>query len=352
MSISRRQFLSGASAAGAASFLPGLAVGEETPKTEVDLAGRGFTFVHVTDSHITRKRQGDKGYRRCLETIMQLRPQPAFLLMGGDMVFDGLYTPKSEYEDQIQLYNEITNSIGIPYYHCMGNHDVLGWSSRRKVSVNDPGFGKKMIMNALGWKKSYYSFDHGGWHFVVLDSIFPVASEEGPTYEPRIGKEQLEWLAYDLGAATGKPVIAVTHIAAFCNIGQQMGDKKRKSMDGHMVLEDTKELRLVLERHKVKALLQGHSHRIEDYTFNGVNYITSAAASGAWWSGQWHGCPPGYTLCHCRGEHLTWEHVGYDWRPRLEPEDDLERKRTEEYESFLKEQDTLRRIEQSGKLQP
>ena len=347
--ISRRGFLGGAVAVGFGSLaMPVIAgAGNDGPSTSGDASD--FTFVHLTDMHVTPKRWGDKGYRRCLESVRDLKPRPAFLLIGGDMAFDGLYTPKADFEEQIRLYREITAGIGIPAYPCMGNHDVLGWSSRRKVETSDPGLGKKLIMERLEWEKSYYSFDFGGWHFVVLDSIFPITADHGPTYEPRIGDEQLEWLAYDLGASAGKPTVAVTHIAAFCNQGQLSGDPKRKAMDGHMVLWDTHRLREVLERHGVKALLQGHRHVIEEYRYNDVWYLTSAAVSGAWWSGGWGNKVPGYTVFHCRGDGLTWEHIVFPWEAHLEPNDDLERQKIAEEREADAQRRRLLEMERSGK---
>ncbi len=347
MSITRREFVAGACAAGAAAVVgssDGEALGMAGTRRPAE-----FSFVHLTDMHVTAKRQGDRGYRKCIETVRGLACKPAFALMGGDLGFDGCYHTKAEFAEYLRLYKEASDGLGIPYYNCMGNHDVLGWSPRRKVAIDDPDIGKKMVMDTLGWKKSYYSFDHAGWHFVVLDSIYPVTLESGPTYEPRIGTEQLEWLAYDLGAAAGRPTVAMTHIAAFCNRGQIQGATNYKSMDGSMVVADTRELRTVLERHKVKALLQGHSHDIEEYCYNGVWYLTSAAASGAWWSGDWIGSPPGYTVFHCRGEELTWEHVSFPWVPQLEPEDTLERKKTEEADAFKAEQQKLLERELAGK---
>lgn len=344
MSITRRDFLAGACATGAAACLPASAAAAQPSAAP---AGE-FSFVHMTDMHVTPKRKGDVGYRKCVESVRALSCKPAFAMMGGDLAFDGNYNTKADFETFIRLYKEASDQLGIPYYNCMGNHDALGWSPRRKVSVDDPELGKKMIMDRLHWEKPYYSFDFGGWHFVVLDSIYPVQTDGGPTYEPRIGAEQLEWLAYDLGAAAGRPTVAMTHIAAFCNRGQQRGSTDYKAMDGHMVLWDTTELRTVLERHKVKALLQGHSHTIEECRFNDVWYITSAAASGAWWAGDWAGSPPGYTVFHCKGDQLTWDHVSYAWEPHLEPEDELERKRIAEKKAFDAEQKRLLERERAG----
>jgi len=48
----------------------------------------------------------------------------------------------------------------IPYYNGIGNHAALGWSLRRKVPIDDPNIGNKMIIDRIGMKDSYYSFDH------------------------------------------------------------------------------------------------------------------------------------------------------------------------------------------------
>ncbi|MBN2447398.1 MAG: metallophosphoesterase [Phycisphaerae bacterium] len=344
MAITRREFIGGTLSAGAAAVsLLAIGANDETAATSAE-----FTFVHLTDMHVTPKRWGDKGYRACIESIRDLKPRPAFVLMGGDLAFDGLYTPKADFEEHIRLYKEISDGLGVPYYHCMGNHDVLGWSGRRKVPASDTELGKKMIMDRLEWERSYYSFDFGGWHFAVLDSIHPRQMDHGPGYEPRIGDEQIEWLAHDLGAAGDRPKVAVTHIAAFCNLGQINGDADRKAMDGSMVLADNVKLRQVLERHQVKALLQGHSHRLEEYRLNDVWYLTSAAASGAWWAGDWVGSAPGYTLCCCTADNLAWSHRVFPWAPHLEPGDDLERTRIAEREAFEAEQKRLREMERAG----
>lgn len=334
--ITRREAIAGLGALGASAIAP-VSVHASASDT---VESPEFSFVHLTDMHVTTRRRGDRGYRKCVEAVLAEPCRPKFALMGGDLAFDGLYTPKGDFEEQIRLYQEISSGLKMPTHQCMGNHDALGLSPRRKVGVDDPDFGKKMIMDRLGWDKSYYSFDFGGWHFAVLDSIFPIKTSNGPTYEPRIGPHQLEWLGYDLGsaAARGKNSVVMTHIAAFCNVGQQKGDANRKAMDGSMVLWDTVELRQVLNRHGVKALLQGHSHRIEETFFEDVWYITSAAVSGAWWAGDWTGCGPGYTLFHCYKDRLGWEHRPFAWTPHFEPDDDLERQRTAERNALLESQ--------------
>ena len=311
-------------------------------------AGESFRFIHMTDMHVTPRRQGDEGYRKCIETVKAMKHGPDFAMMGGDLAFDGLYTDKDKFVEQVRIYKEVSDDLGIPYYNCMGNHDVLGWSSRRKVEPTDPDFGKKYIMDALEWEKPYYSFDHKGWHFAVLDCIHPVQTNEGPSYEARIGDEQLEWLAYDLGSAGDRPKVVMTHIAAFCNIAQQQGNPDAPGMPAWAVVRDTLKLQKVLERHNVKALLQGHTHRPEAYCWHDVWYLTSPAVSGSWWAGDFNGAGPGYTMltCHSDGT-LSWDMLPYEWEARLDPGDDLERKRTAERNEQIKEQLRLRDLERA-----
>lgn len=307
----------------------------------------GFSFLHLTDMHVKRKRQGHKGYQACIDAVNAIENTSEFVLMGGDLAFDGNYTPKEEFIDQINLYKGISDQLNIPYYNSIGNHDVLGWNSRRKVPVDDPDLGKKLIMDMLGMEASYYSFNHKNWHFVVMDSIHPVIAEHGPSYKAKFGEEQLEWLRFDLGKHFGMPTVVMTHIAAFCHLGQMNGDPKFNAI-GHMVVEDTEDFRHIIERHNVKAVLQGHSHVPEDFFYNGIWYITSQSVSAAWWGGNWKGFKPGYTVLRASGEALSWERKTFEWTHHLEPEDDLERKRIAEREAFEQEQAMLLQEERAA----
>ena len=297
-----------------------------------------FRIAHVTDQHVTSRRKGHLGYQKCVESINALSPTPDFVLMGGDMVFDGLYTDIDVYEESIELYKDISDRLKMPYYHCIGNHDVLGLSSRRKVAPDHPEIGCAYIMKRLGMERDYYSFNHKGWHFVVLNSIFEKEGTSGPAYEARIGERQMDWLRFDLGKHKDKPTIAVSHFAAFSHKGQIIQDFDMKAMSG-IILQDNKQLREVLERHSVRALLQGHTHVSENFQYNNVWYLTTQSASAAWWGGNWLGFEPGYTILEL-GERdiIRWYANEYEWEHKLDPEDTLERERIQEHKEFEAEQ--------------
>jgi Icc protein len=56
----------------------------------------------------------------------------------------------------------------------------------------------------------YYSFDHGGWHFVVLNNF----RVHGENFIAEYDEEQLEFLRRDLTAANGRSTMIFAHYPA------------------------------------------------------------------------------------------------------------------------------------------
>src|SRR5689334_1271022 len=107
MATSRREFLAGGIAAGAGELLIGQGEALLSAAPNTGSQPGSFSFVHLTDQHVTHRRHAPDGYQKCIESINAIKPAPDFVLMGGDMVFDGCYTAKSDYENQIRLYKDI-----------------------------------------------------------------------------------------------------------------------------------------------------------------------------------------------------------------------------------------------------
>ena len=117
-----------------------------------------------------------------------------FAICGGDLLYDVLGVGQPRADTLFDLYQRTEDSLKIPLCHTIGNHDLFGVLTKSGVEPSDPGYGKKMYEDRIG-AQTYYSFDHKGYHFIVLDSIWPTPDR---FWEGRIDEAQLRWLRDDL----------------------------------------------------------------------------------------------------------------------------------------------------------
>jgi 3',5'-cyclic AMP phosphodiesterase CpdA len=148
----------------------------------------------------------------------------------------------------------LLRAAGAPLVNVAGNHDI--------VHLNRDDLSRL-------WQRPgplYYSFDHGGWHFVVLHTI-----EKSPE-EIRIPHAQLEWLSVDL-ASSSLPIVIFMHHSAS---EQDLEDSRwfAGRADAALVRE-RRELRHILEASRsVKAVFNGHLHRNHLDVIRGIPYVT------------------------------------------------------------------------------
>lgn len=288
-------------------FFRTLAAGA-TPAAAAAAAGREkeWNFIHFTDPHIQPELKADEGCRQAFRKMNRMHAD--FALSGGDLVFDVLGAGRPRADALFKLYLENTKRLEIPLHNTIGNHDVFGLYTRSGVAPSAAQYGKRMYEDVIG--KRYYSFDHKGWHFIILDSIGMTAERD---YIGEVDDEQLTWLRNDLTAAgTAVPVVLATHIpllSAFPQIVAPPGAPTRG-----MLVTNVRDVLKVLEPYKVKAVLQGHTHICETIHYHGTQFITSGAVSGNWWKGKRLGFDEGFGVLTVRGEEITWRYETYGWQ--------------------------------------
>src|SRR5207245_6841277 len=133
---------------------------------------------------------------------------------GGDHVMDALEHNRERVNVQWDVYQKaFSENTKLRSYPVIGNHDVWGWTAKDDWD-DQAGFGKAVYLERMQIPRSYYSFDAGAWHFVVLDNI----SRRQKAYFGQLDDEQTEWLKADLNATKSKPVCVISHIplAAIC----------------------------------------------------------------------------------------------------------------------------------------
>ena len=162
----------------------------------------------------------------------------------------------------------VWNSFEGKKYHVLGNHDM-------DISP------KIVTQDFWGMEKLYYSYDHGNFHFIILDPNYYVDDEqvvsysngnyynhsEGRAFIPEI---QLEWLKNDL-AKTDKLTIVFSHQSL-----EHWGGVKNREEIYKIFKEANQDLK------KVVACFCGHDHQDRIAELDGIHYFGLNSTSYAW----------------------------------------------------------------------
>lgn len=208
----------------------------------------------------------------------------AFGVADGDIMFDDLAL-YPEYERAVA-------AMGVPFFQAVGNHDIHfdALTDEDTTLTFRQHFGP-----------TYYSFDRGAAHYVVLDDVL----WHGTGYVGYLDAGQLAWLAQDLARVeAGRPVVVFCHIPAYSSRGERSGGNPTR---GSGAINNREALYRLLEPYEAH-LISGHHHEV-DHVFEGsVHEWTCGAACGAWWSGDigYDGSPNGFGVVEMRGEAVRW----------------------------------------------
>lgn len=290
----RRQFLQAGAAAAVVSTTP--LPGARNSK---------FRFVHFTDTHIQKVLNADEGVAKCFGQIARLKPD--FCVAGGDLVFDVLETDKPRAKQLFDLYGDAVKRLDCPVHSCPGNHDYFGVFEKSGVAPSDPEYGRKMFEDRIGPRNK--SFDHKGWHFITLDTVFI----QGRKYKGFVDEEQVNWLRADLAKnGSSRPVVITCHIPLVTAALHTVPGWRE--LGNVLVVENAAEVVAVLQQYPVKLVLQGHTHINERVHWKGIDFITTGAVCGNWWKGPHLGFSEGYAVLDVTGDNVSWRFESYNWR--------------------------------------
>lgn len=265
-----------------------------------------FTFAFLTDIHLQWELDGVKGFKQAIDSVNALNPD--FVITGGDLIMDALSQSYGRSDSLYELYDSMMSFFNMPVYNTMGNHEIFGIYTNSGVSPDHPDYGEKMFERKLG--NRYYSFDHKGWHFMVLDGIEDTG-ESG--YIGMIDSIQMNWIQNDLGEVDSLiPVVISVHIP-FITVRSQLEKGSLAANGTGSVVTNSKEVLSLFDGHNLKLVLQGHLHYLEDIHANGIHFITGGAVSSRWWGGKYQGLEEGFLLVHAKENSFDWEYFDYGW---------------------------------------
>jgi 3',5'-cyclic AMP phosphodiesterase CpdA len=273
--------------------------------------GRGqradFAVAFLTDMHVIGEQGAPDGFAKAVRNAFDRPQPPEVLVTGGDLVMDILATGTAEADAQYALFDAPLAGLEVPVHHTMGNHDMLGVHVESGLDPSHAKYGKKYFTERFRLDHAYHSFDHEGWHFVILDSL----GIEGREYIGWVDAEQQAWLEDDLAAAA-KPTVVFSHVPLWSNFIELRRGIAEPIPRGLSIV-NAHEVAPILQRHPVKLVLAGHLHITETWSYKGTEYATIGAVSGNWWNGPRDGFEEGYARLEFRGDQVTWEYVDYGW---------------------------------------
>ncbi|MCH2572845.1 MAG: alkaline phosphatase, partial [Planctomycetes bacterium] len=160
----------------------------------------------ITDSHFANKNAaGSRHYRDSLFKIRQAVTQfnnsriPIAIEL-GDFI-DAADTAETELQYLHTINNAFQKFNGKRHY-VLGNHCV--WT-----------LSKKHFLSKCEQNKSFYSFDHHGIHFIILDACFrsdtiPYGEKNYDWTDTEIPPNEQDWLTEDL-KTTPYPTVCFVH---------------------------------------------------------------------------------------------------------------------------------------------
>jgi 3',5'-cyclic-AMP phosphodiesterase len=251
---------------------------------------RAFRFVHFGDTHVGAEATlplcaSDNGLPSALRQAQSLAVSADFILHTGDIITDAFWATREAAAEQWTVYHKIMREhCTLPVHYTIGNHDVnFDWD----LGNGDAPFpGKVMALEQTGLKSPYYSFDHKGWHFIVLDNT-QRGGYNGFTHY--LDETQFAWLQQDLEAtAPTTPIVISTHAPIltvtcfFCPSNKQHADGLVIPND--WVHTDVERLHKLFRQHRnVKLCLSGHFHAVDHVQYLGIHHICGGAVCADYW---------------------------------------------------------------------
>ena len=198
-----------------------------------------FSFVVIGDT-----RTGIPIFEQHIDEINLLDPD--FVIDVGDLI-NGYTKDAEEIEAMWNEFDRIVARFTVPFVMVAGNHDIWDPTS---AEIYRRRYGK-----------TYFSFDHKGAHFIILDS--EILDESGAPID-RIAGDQLQWLESDLAKHRNAR-------ASFVFLHKPLWPNERTGAEcGKHWMDNVHPL---LAKYGVSGVFAGHAHRYTSFpAIDGVRY--------------------------------------------------------------------------------
>ena len=280
------------------------------------------TVLVMGDMHLANRYADIAGFTRFTDDVNAYKAaNPGKKIYGltlGDMTWDIYWAPKSEtgnawgegagvgFKEYLSVANQRLSDI--PVYHTIGNHDHSIYYAGDVNTVTDY---KENVA------PTYYSFNIGNVHYIVLDDIQctnsgnPSDSNSGRSFNATTTDTQITWLQRDLSyVPTTTPLVVAIHVPLYNESGS---NKMTNASTLINILDDYPEVHV----------FSGHTHDMYNIDKRATNHIfehNAGSVCGSWWwtyyctrngskicVGQ-DGSPSGYTVLDVADKAFQWQY--------------------------------------------
>lgn len=277
--------------------------------------GGEFVVLHASDMHLANRLFDDtqfhEGFVTDISRFSAEDRRKIICINTGDMTFD-TYWKSNKYD--LSNYRETLKgcNFSFPTFHVPGNHD-------NDAYTDSDAKAEQPFKDYIG--PTYYSFNMGGIHFVMLDSVIYLndggsSSKKGNmNYINGLTNEQFEWLQQDLAAVEDKsrPVFVSLHCPL--NSFDSSFTPKNGLDNGDAIINCFNEFPEV-------HFLSGHTHN--NYNIkrgeNILEHNVAAVCATWWWTGYYDlvhickdGTPGGYGVYEFSNNSVSWYYHGIDY---------------------------------------
>ncbi|PYF74450.1 3',5'-cyclic AMP phosphodiesterase CpdA [Pedobacter nutrimenti] len=234
-------------------------------------------FIIWADPQVKNKKDVKQMMETSVPDVQQLlKNMPKDTLVHGICVGDIVWDNHALFPD----YNLAVSQMGIPFFQALGNHDM----DYRKGGDETSDVTFKEV-----YGPTYYSFNRGKAHYVVLDDVRYLGTER--EYDGYITEDQLNWLGKDLEHVDKNNLLIINlHIPV------------------HNSVKNKEDFYALLKGYTNVHIMSGHTHFNKNVIRDGIYEHNHGTVCGAWWTGPIceDGTPRGYGVYDVDGTKLTW----------------------------------------------
>ena len=251
---------------------------------KIDGTNPRLRFVFLADS------RGDSlGYtvdttalNPIIRSIDTLKPQPSFLVFGGDMCYRGYLAKHYTFQEFKNLFSKLTGK-GIPLYTAMGNHELYHeHASYGYFLVNQTQFQSTFSENPsngpTGYEHLAYSFTDASTSsfFAVMDCYYVTKDTQKINMGGHIDSTQMTWLKTQVAQTSALHKFLFIHVPYY-----YVDNDSTEASEADTTLTA---LWSFIDNNKFDFYACGHSHLFSRRTIDGslVPYPQPAHPVPAW----------------------------------------------------------------------